>query len=139
MFLHAGVLHFLSNFIGFLQVGSLVERTFGWWRVSEGPRTHSLFNEIFGEIFFFFPQGRRKLTSSLAAHDFFGVCFQGAEVRSQNAKGCLCHSPRYCRSLFRECNRECTTTDDTNTIQKASINNLLINSKQDTITTVFVF
>ena len=34
MFLHAGVVHFLANMIGFLQVGAMVERVFGWWRVS---------------------------------------------------------------------------------------------------------
>lgn len=34
MFLHAGVIHFLFNMIGFLQVGGMVERVFGWWRVS---------------------------------------------------------------------------------------------------------
>ncbi|CAN0418282.1 unnamed protein product, partial [Laminaria digitata] len=34
MFLHAGVVHFLFNMIGFLQVGAMVERVFGWWRVS---------------------------------------------------------------------------------------------------------
>lgn len=33
MFLHAGVVHFLFNMLGFLQVGSMVERTFGWRRV----------------------------------------------------------------------------------------------------------
>ncbi|CAN0396066.1 unnamed protein product, partial [Ectocarpus sp. 13 AM-2016] len=33
MFLHAGVVHFLFNMLGFLQVGGMVERVFGWWRV----------------------------------------------------------------------------------------------------------
>lgn len=33
MFLHAGVVHFLFNMLGFLQVGAMVERDFGWWRV----------------------------------------------------------------------------------------------------------
>lgn len=39
MFLHAGVVHFLFNMLGFLQVGALVERVFGWWRVSQPDPT----------------------------------------------------------------------------------------------------
>lgn len=39
MFLHAGVVHFLFNMIGFLQVGAMVERNFGWWRVRTKKKT----------------------------------------------------------------------------------------------------
>ena len=35
MFLHAGVIHFFFNMVGFVQVGAMVERVFGWWRVSK--------------------------------------------------------------------------------------------------------
>lgn len=34
MFLHAGVIHFAFNMIGFVQIGAMIERVFGWWRVS---------------------------------------------------------------------------------------------------------
>ncbi|CAN0430741.1 unnamed protein product, partial [Discosporangium mesarthrocarpum] len=33
MFLHAGVVHYLFNMVGFLQIGFMVERVFGWWKV----------------------------------------------------------------------------------------------------------
>ncbi|CAM9972036.1 unnamed protein product, partial [Choristocarpus tenellus] len=33
MFLHAGVIHYIFNMIGFMQVGTMVERVFGWWKV----------------------------------------------------------------------------------------------------------
>lgn len=35
MFLHAGVVHFMFNMIGFLQVGAMVEKVFGWWKVRD--------------------------------------------------------------------------------------------------------
>lgn len=39
MFLHAGVVHFAFNMLGFLQVGTMVEKVFGWWKVRSCPYT----------------------------------------------------------------------------------------------------
>ncbi|CAM9536101.1 unnamed protein product [Ectocarpus sp. 12 AP-2014] len=51
MFLHAGVVHFLFNMLGFLQVGGMVERVFGWWRVACIYLVAGVFGTIVSAIF----------------------------------------------------------------------------------------
>eukprot|EP00904_Undaria_pinnatifida_P012099 jgi/Undpi1/8019/HiC_scaffold_24.g10491.m1 len=51
MFLHAGVVHFIFNMVGFLQVGAMVERVFGWWRVATIYLLAGLFGTIVSAIF----------------------------------------------------------------------------------------
>lgn len=51
MFLHAGVVHFLFNMLGFLQVGTMVERVFGWWRVALIYLVAGIFGTIVSAIF----------------------------------------------------------------------------------------
>eukprot|EP00903_Cladosiphon_okamuranus_P009160 g8753.t1 len=51
MFLHAGVVHFLGNMLGFFQVGAMVERVFGWWRVGSIYLVSGLFGTIVSAVF----------------------------------------------------------------------------------------
>ncbi|CAN0001890.1 unnamed protein product, partial [Phaeothamnion confervicola] len=51
MFLHAGIVHFIFNMIGFLQVGIMVERVYGWWRVALIYLIGGLFSTIVSAVF----------------------------------------------------------------------------------------